>query len=81
MFLLTLSMYSLADGSSSLGKIFSLVVIWISNKPKRYISDFTEISSLYGYSGAMHPLNGVNIKSLLSITGKVKRNLITLYIM
>lgn len=70
---LALSTKSLADMSFSLEKFFSPVVISIIRTPKLYISDRVEISPLYRYSGAIYPLESMDMNGTLRIFGTQKQ--------
>ena len=80
-FPLTLLINSLAESWSMPAQFSSLVVISIMISPKLYMSNRVEISftSLNRYSGAMYPLNDINMWSTISINGCAKKTYVHLY--
>jgi hypothetical protein len=53
--------------SLSFGEFFCPVVISMISTPKLYMSDRVEISPLYRYSGAIYPLESMNINVVTNI--------------
>ena len=50
-------------------EFFCPVVISMISMPKLYISDRVEISPLYRYSGAIYPLESMNVNVIVKIMG------------